>query len=181
MIPPLALGLVIVLLGACCWADLRRLVIPKWLSISIALIGFALQMFQGACGKLGTEVGLAGAGWGFVAALGGFLVGFGVAFLLWLPGVCGGGDVKLIAALGAVLGVLGLFIVLVVSVPLVLLVALGTLGVRLAKGRPKPAGRSRIGLALPLTLAVLLVLVGQMYLVWNSSETGTEASTEQVR
>ena len=41
---------------------------------------------------------------GFLHALGGFGVGFGVLLVLWLIGGGGGGDVKLMGALGAWLG-----------------------------------------------------------------------------
>ena len=52
----------------------------------------------------GIEGGLAGAGHGFLFALGGFATGFGTLFVLWLIGGGGGGDVKLMGALGAWLG-----------------------------------------------------------------------------
>ena len=55
-------------------------------------------------------------GWdGFLHALGGFAVGFGVLLVLWLIGGGGGGDVKLMGALGAWLGPLSTLFVFLLS------------------------------------------------------------------
>ncbi len=79
------------LLAIAAWHDLRRREIPDW--IALALLVWALA----AAG-----VGWQSAGW-WGLALG---AGLGLALsapLFWLGGL-GGGDVKLIAALGACLG-----------------------------------------------------------------------------
>ena len=55
--------------------------------------------------------GLAGVG----SALAGFAAGFGALFLLWLIGGSGGGDVKMMGALGAWLGAPLILVVFVLS------------------------------------------------------------------
>ncbi len=73
-----------------------------------------------------TQAGLVGAGHRLAFALGGFATGFGILFVLWLIGGGGGGDVKLMGALGAWLGAFTTLQVFFVSV---VFVAIGTLGV----------------------------------------------------
>lgn len=51
-----------------------------------------------------SENGLAGVGEHLLFALGGFALGFGILFVLWVIGSGGGGDVKFMAALGAWVG-----------------------------------------------------------------------------
>jgi len=79
--------------------DLRRRVIPNW--IATALI---------ACSALGIAMGLSNVTWT------GFACGAALGFALTLPfyalGGFGGGDLKLIAAIGAALGPLALLSVL---------------------------------------------------------------------
>jgi len=79
--------------------DLRSRTIPDW--IAVVLLVWSLA---------GTLAGFEGASWSNLAL--GLLVGFGLgAGLFWL-GALGGGDAKLIAALGAALGPMGLASVL---------------------------------------------------------------------
>ncbi|GBD35435.1 hypothetical protein HRbin36_00547 [bacterium HR36] len=111
---------------AAAYVDLRRYVIPKALAITILVTGVLANIFRGAwLGVRNQSVWLLPAGPflgavdGFLFALAGFVVGFGLFFALWLLRTCGGGDVKLFAAISAWLGpllclwVLGLSIVLV--------------------------------------------------------------------
>lgn len=92
--------------------DLRKMVVPKWLTVPTLTIGLALNLARGAW--LGYEelptwafpgenlwVGLLD---GLLFSITGFLVAFGLFFVLWILGTCGGGDVKLCAALGAWIG-----------------------------------------------------------------------------
>ncbi len=98
----LLLGLVL----AAAYVDFRRYVIPKALSLSLLLAGTVLQMVRGAwLGSQEIAVWLLPPGivWGaldgLVFALAGFVTGFGLFFALWLLRTCGGGDVKLFAAI----------------------------------------------------------------------------------
>lgn len=71
--------------------DLRTRRLPNWLTVPTFLIALVFH---------GVTAGLAGLG----AALAGFAVGFSILLVLWLIGGGGGGDVKLMGALGAWLG-----------------------------------------------------------------------------
>lgn len=88
--------------GLLTWAaavDLRTRRIPNWLTLSLILSGL-IQSFTTVhtVGPLGSLLGL--------------LTGFGLTFILFAIGAMGGGDVKLLAGLGAWLGprgTLGIF------------------------------------------------------------------------
>ena len=80
--------------GLLTWAasvDLRSRRIPNWLSLSLILTGL-VQSFTWAhvAGPMDAFLGL--------------LTGFGLTFILFAIGAMGGGDVKLMAGLGAWLG-----------------------------------------------------------------------------
>ncbi len=79
--------------------DLRSRTIPDWIALALLIWGVAL-----------TTWGAPGTSWNGLAS--GALLGFVLAAVVfWLGGI-GGGDVKLIAALGAVLGPMALLSVL---------------------------------------------------------------------
>jgi prepilin peptidase CpaA len=83
------------LLAAATWHDLKSREIPDWISLVLAVWALCLA-----------ALGWSAFGWS------GLLLGAGLGFLLsaplfWLGGI-GGGDVKLVAALGACLGPWGL-------------------------------------------------------------------------
>ena len=89
------------MLGLLTWAaavDVRERRIPNWLTFSLMLAGLG-QSFPGA-----RTVGPADA---FL----GLLTGFGVTFALFALGAVGGGDVKLLAGIGAWLGPLPVLII----------------------------------------------------------------------
>jgi prepilin peptidase CpaA len=72
--------------------DLRSRQIPNWIPVTAVAGGLTLAGFE--------------AGWrGLGSALLGMLLGFAVFFLFYALGGMGGGDVKLMAGFGAVLGV----------------------------------------------------------------------------
>lgn len=81
------------------YIDLRTREIPDWISISIALIAVAGSL----TGWLGLEL---------IWVIGGGLVGLGVAYVLFRFARLGGGDAKLIASLGMLVGPVGIWIVL---------------------------------------------------------------------
>jgi prepilin peptidase CpaA len=91
--------------------DWRTTFVPKWLTLSLLGAGVVMNVIRGiwmgAEGKLWmfspATPGL-GALDGLLLSLTGFAVAFGVFFLMWILGTCGGGDVKLFAALGAWVG-----------------------------------------------------------------------------
>jgi len=83
--------LVVVLLAAAVY-DVRYRRIPNWISVSGTLVGLALNSFlyQGVPG--------------LIFALKGLGLGFGVYFMLYMLHAMGAGDVKLMAATGALVG-----------------------------------------------------------------------------
>lgn len=85
-----ALLLLVVLVAAV--YDVRYRRIPNWLSLSGVVFGLALNTFlyQGWPGMRMSLIGLA--------------VGFGVYFFLYMLRAMGAGDVKLMAAVGAIVG-----------------------------------------------------------------------------
>ena len=68
--------------------DIRTMKIPNWINFSYILTGFLYQ---------GLTNGLDGLWFGAK----GFIVGFGIMFLLYVFGAVGGGDVKLFGGIGA--------------------------------------------------------------------------------
>lgn len=87
-VPPSAFLLVIVCLAA--WQDCSKGLINNALTYGGILAGLGLAL-------VGLSVGFASAFFGLVSAGGFFLI-------LWFSGVMGGGDVKLMGAVGALLG-----------------------------------------------------------------------------
>jgi len=83
--------LLAVVLGAAVY-DVRYRRIPNWLSVSGVVFGLALNTFLYQ-------------GWpGLRLSLGGLAAGFGVYFVLYALRAMGAGDVKLMAAVGAIVG-----------------------------------------------------------------------------
>lgn len=71
---------------------------------------------------------------GFLYALLGFAAGFGIFFLLWIIGTGGGGDTKLMGALGAWLGWKQTLLVMVVATVVVILLTIVLMVYRAATG-----------------------------------------------
>ena len=82
----LALGLVVAAV-----TDVREGRIPNWLTFSLAAFGFGVQSWEH--------------GWeGFLFSLGGLGVGLACLMFFYIKGGMGAGDVKLLGAIGAILG-----------------------------------------------------------------------------
>ncbi len=96
----LRLAIVVAAAAAATVVDLRTRRIPDVVTVPLALVGFALA----ASGRGGISIGSS-------------VVGFGLGLLLMLPGfligATGAGDVKLMAAMGAVLGGVGTMVAFV--------------------------------------------------------------------
>jgi prepilin peptidase CpaA len=169
------------LLVAASVIDYRYLVVPKWITLTALPLGLLFNAVRG--GWLGAQespVWVLGAGGtalgildGLLFALAGFALGFVLFFLLWILGVCGGGDVKLFAALGAWIGPGQCVIVLIATLVVLIVVVFVQIALRLFRGdwkairRPAspPKGlrqakkRRLVGFSLPLTVAVTAVLL----------------------
>ena len=87
------------LLAIASWHDLRTREIPDWIAILLVLTAV-----------VAAALGLANIRWWMVLA--GGALGLGVGFLLFRYANFGGGDAKLLAAVGALLGPVGLMFLL---------------------------------------------------------------------
>ncbi len=128
------------MLGLLAWAavvDLRTRRIPNWLTFSLVLAGLG-QSFTWA-----RTVGPADA---FL----GLLTGFGLTFILFGIGALGGGDVKLLAGLGAWLGPMPILIVFALAAILGMCFVLAQ---AFAQGRLRNLFRNSAVIALSLTQA----------------------------
>jgi len=138
------------------FSDLKTQRIPNWLTVSALIAGLAWQIgFHG----------LAGLG----QALAGFVIGFGTFFVLWMTGSSGGGDVKLMGAVGVWLGFRPTLYVLLVSTLLVLMLSVGrrVLNKAQTKSSDESSAESQpirgIELALPVTIAVWGIVVLDLF------------------
>ena len=82
--------------------DMRTRRIPNWFTVPVCVAGLLFHTCTGGWSGLGMS-------------LGGLGTGFGILFVLWLIGGGGGGDVKLMGALGAWLGAMSTVFVVVLS------------------------------------------------------------------
>ena len=163
------------------WSDLTTGIIPKKLTVGLALLGLIANLIRGFLVGMETAPeatpvthAMLGLGWGFC----GLLVGFGIFFILWILGVCGGGDVKLVAAVGAWLGPINVVHAIIYAMPAVILLPLIRAGWELLNGRNlrrfsattksgiSPARRGfKMSYALSMTIGVavvFLIVVGQL-------------------
>lgn len=176
-------------LGVAAYIDTRSYKIPKPLTLALLGAGLVANVVRGAwLSAAGGDVWLfpggnaaLGALDGLLFALAGFALGFGLFFVLWVLGACGGGDVKLFAALGAWLGISSVVLALIVTIVLVVLIS-GTRFVWsvITRGRTgtqrqfsasyevkkgpnaKPAGVPKarlVSYSLPLAVAAVLVVL----------------------
>ena len=94
-------------------SDIRTRKIPNRMTVPMCLAGLVYQV---AFFQLD----------GLWAALGGFATGFGILFVLWMIGTAGGGDVKLMGALGPWMGAM---LTLKVFFCALVFVTVGTFGI----------------------------------------------------
>jgi len=167
------------------YTDVRALKIPKWITITALALGVGINIVRGIwLGAIGREAYLLGENGALISGLDGllfslfgFLLGFGLFFGLWFLSICGGGDVKLFAALGTWTGPNLLLWIFPVTVVFVAILLLGRIvwaflaGKKLnfrkqfkeaqkrrQQGKPIHAKSRALGFALPLAMSCLLVL-----------------------
>jgi prepilin peptidase CpaA len=169
---PAALGLLVVLAAI---SDARSRTVPNWLTVAGAVTGVALHSWL--------------SGWGGLKVS---LLGLGLGFLIFLPLFAlrgmGGGDVKLMAAIGAMAGVSNTFVIFILTAVLGGLLALGMLlwrgGIgrafknvghilaQLGRGKAPHENRPELDIdqssglklpyAIPMALGTLLYLLGTL-------------------
>jgi Flp pilus assembly protein protease CpaA len=159
------------------WKDWKTLIVPKWLSLAILGAGVLANTIRGGwLGATGQTAWLLPAGTAFGAldgllfALAGFLCGFLMFFVFWIFGICGGGDVKLVAAVGTWLGPRFIIGGIVLSTPFLVLLVVGAMVYRITTGRmsqlaARPADNRGLGrrrrvtsYSLPFALGVCVIL-----------------------
>jgi prepilin peptidase CpaA len=168
------------LVGA--YLDLRKAVLPKWLTLSLLAVGVVFNIVRGAwLAALGGQLwclSTTGNPWlgaldGFLFSLVGFLSTTALFIVFWFMKLCGGGDVKLFAALGAWIGFTYSLFVMLASVAVMVVM----LFFRLLTGGLKPMamqkrikesqviqggpgkGKWRMTYAFPVAVAVAVVLL----------------------
>ena len=84
--------------GVAAYVDWRTKKLPNWLTVSCLLCALAFHFVAGFFGEDGgLRMAFIQLGWSLV----GFATGFGILLVLWLIGGGGGGDVKMMGAMGA--------------------------------------------------------------------------------
>lgn len=170
---------VMIWMSLAAWYDIRTTRIPKQISVTAAILGLVVNVVRGA--MMGAEhhkvfiwdepsSALMGALHGLLFAFLGFVVGFVVFTVIWIFGACGGGDVKLMTAVGAWVGAEGILFVMLVSVVVVavwaggkfLLGGQGSLATKPrtpAKPGAKPLPRNRVTFSASGLIATVLVML----------------------
>jgi Flp pilus assembly protein protease CpaA len=169
-------GLLWMLTGAAAVKDTLTAKIPnKWV-VPGAVLGLILNVVRGAMLAAASQplwmfpTGEAGYGIadGLVYSLAGYLFAFAGMFLFWILGLCGGGDVKLYAAVGAWLGwkyVAYVWMVSVVILWLWLIVRILGRGLQPAKVRASinaskgAAAKGKNGIRLTYSLPIFLASI----------------------
>lgn len=136
---------VMIVIAIAVFTDLKSRRIPNWLTVS-ALAG--ALVFHLATGGLS----------GLISSVCGFLTGFGVLLALFLIGGGGGGDVKLMGAVGAWIGAWPTILVFLGSAAFVLLLMIGLLVIK-GPNHKSPDGKSLAKLTLPYAVPLALSLV----------------------
>ncbi|OYP37700.1 prepilin peptidase [Rhodopirellula sp. MGV] len=137
--------------------DLKSRRIPNWLTVTTAILGLVWNLYAGHLS-------------GLLTSLGGFATGFGILCTLWLIGGGGGGDVKMMGAIGAWLGPIPTLIVFLASTgyAIVCTVAMLVWGAASPKMQTAPAADSNesaavlkhaVPYALPVALSVWSLLL----------------------
>lgn len=165
------------------WFDLKTLIVPKKVTIGLLAAGALANVVRGAwlgadghpAWVIDSSGPVVGAIDGLLFAVAGFLVGFGLFFVLWIFGVCGGGDVKLAAAVGAWVGPRYFLGTLAIALPVLFILTFARLGLAILRGKPRTAGQKQEGrglqwrlmsYSLPMTIAVgilsALLVIGAM-------------------
>ncbi|HXD85407.1 MAG TPA: A24 family peptidase [Urbifossiella sp.] len=173
-------GILVVGLGYAAYVDWTTLKVPKWLTIGLLALGIAMNLARGGWLGRDSDDGL-GLGLlnGFLFSLAGFALGFALFFLLWIFGLGGGGDVKLVAATGAWIGWLPVLLSIALSLPFLILVTVLVSVYRMGSGKLPPTavqggGRRKAvtTFSLPFALGTGIIVTVLMVQYANSLKAG---------
>ena len=169
------------LLASAYW-DLRTHLIPKWLPLTLLALGLGGQLVRGTwLGLMDDEVWLLGRHGALVAAVdallfgaAGFAVGFATFFAMWILRICGGGDVKLFAALSVWTGPKWALWLLAGSTAVLIVLAMGVMLSAFLRRGPSSALKAfsrRAGMpneakARGMTYSLPLVIASAIMLAW---------------
>ncbi len=128
--------------------DFRQNRIPNWLTLSAIPAGIAWNTWMS--GFAGLQM-----------ALGGFAVGFGILFILFATGGGGGGDVKLMGAVGAWLGVQTTITVFILSAGIVAILLVFSAMMKMIS-QNKATGKHSTALALPVFVATTVLVLAKV-------------------
>ncbi|MGF1582526.1 MAG: prepilin peptidase [Gemmataceae bacterium] len=141
------------LLMIAAFVDFRSMRIPHWITVTLLILGILINVVRGAwMGRQSLQTWVMqpdglwlGAVDGLLFSLVGCVCSFAFFFTLWLLGACGGGDVKLCAAIGAWVGVYYSLWVLLGSVTVVILLSIIALVIGTLRGKPRKILKSLSG------------------------------------
>jgi prepilin peptidase CpaA len=143
------LVVVAAVLGIGCSTELKSRRIPNWLTAGGMATGLVLGLMPGGLTFLSSALGLG--------------VGFGALFLFYLFGGIGGGDVKMMGAVGALMGFPAIIPILLVSAlagGLMAALLVTWTFVRSKDRSEKTRARSSIPFGLAIAAATLLTIYG---------------------
>lgn len=147
MDPITAFATILLVALAAVW-DFRQRRIPNWLTLSAIPLGVFWNTWAG---------GLAG----LQSSLAGFAVGFGLLFILFAIGGGGGGDVKLMGALGAWVGMQTTITVFVLASVIIFFLLLFHVCLK-AIQRNKTPQKHTVAFAIPVCVATLLMVLAKV-------------------
>lgn len=148
-------SIVLVLVMVAAFTDVWKGLIYNWLTLPAIVIGLGLSVYQN--------------GWaGAVASFFGILIGGGTLFIPFSFGVMGGGDVKLMAAIGALMGPLFTVETLIVSI---LVGGCTGMVLMIARGKLLPTLTWYLGCL--KTFARVIFFKGTVFSLPKSPEVGT--------
>jgi Flp pilus assembly protein protease CpaA len=138
----------ILLTSIAAWTDTRKAKIPNRLCLVILALGLVMNAVRCAwlaqegkpvflelwLGEHRPDAAWVGAIYGLIFAIIAFLFWFALMFAIWIFGLCGGGDVKLLATVAAWVGI-GVFLYIWLASALVLFLWMGA---RVLTGGVKP-------------------------------------------
>lgn len=142
-----AIATLVLVATAAIW-DFRQNRIPNWLTLSAIPAGIIWNTWMG--GFLGLQMSVAG-----------FAVGFGMLFILFATGGGGGGDVKLMGALGAWVGVKTIITVFLLSAAMIFLLLVFSVAVKVIS-RNTEKRKHTVAFAIPVCVATAVLVLAKI-------------------